>query len=149
MHSEALSAPHLLTAVRHQRLVPPTGGVAAQSSSISQQKGTSTAYARGNTPSLRTLCSENPPTHESRFGLSESTNAGKVFCVESVLTQRIIIRTSNFDIRTYNFEHLFQWRRYLISLCHARAHALPTQNSNYQFLKWIDQNPKHLKVPQR
>ena len=99
--------------------------------------------------SSQTLRSENPPTHESRFGLSESTNAGKVFCVESVLTQRIIIRTSNFDIRTCNFEHLFQYRRYLISLCHARYHAFPTQNGNYQLLRWIDQHPKHLKGPQR
>ena len=63
VHAEALSAPHLLTAVRHQRLVPqPTGGVTAQSSSISQQKGPSTANARGTTPLLPTLCSENPQT---------------------------------------------------------------------------------------
>ena len=34
-------------------------------------------------PSLRTIRSENPRTHESRFGLSEFTNVGKVFCVES------------------------------------------------------------------
>ena len=67
----------------------------------------------------------------------------------SVLTQRITIRTSNFDIRTCNFEHLFQWRRCLISMCHARAHALPTQNGNYQILRYINQHPKHLKGPQR
>ena len=37
VQAEALSAPHLMTSVRHQRLVPqPTGGVAAQSSSIPQ-----------------------------------------------------------------------------------------------------------------
>ena len=48
VHAEALSAPHLLTAVQHQRLVPQsTGGVAAQYSSISQQKGPSTANDRG------------------------------------------------------------------------------------------------------
>ena len=34
-------------------------------------------------PSSRTLRSENPRTHESRFGLSEFKNVGKVFCVES------------------------------------------------------------------
>ena len=39
VHAEALLAPHLLNAAQHQWLVPPTGGVAAQSSSISQQKG--------------------------------------------------------------------------------------------------------------
>ena len=92
VHAEALSAPHLLTAVWHQRLVPqPSRGVAAQYSSISQEKGPSTFDARGTAPSLPTLPSENSPIPESRFGISQnSTNAGKLFWVESVLIQRII-----------------------------------------------------------
>ena len=34
-------------------------------------------------PSSRTLRSKNPRTHKSQFGLSEFTNVGKLFCVES------------------------------------------------------------------
>ena len=74
----------------------------------------------------------------------------KVFCVESALTLRIIqfeLLISN--IWTCNFEHLFQWRRCLIYIFHARAHDLPTQNGNFQLLIWIGQHPKHLKGFQR
>ena len=53
-------------------------------------------------------------------------------------TKRIMIRTSSLGIRTCNLDHLFQRRRYLISLCHARAYALPTHNGNYQLLRWIN-----------
>ena len=118
--------------LRHQRLSPPTGGVADQSFSILQQKVPSTANARGNKlPLSRTLRSENPRTHESRFGLSEFTNVGKVFCVESCR-----LNASRFELPV--LDHLFQLRHYLISLCRAIAYALPTQNGNYQLLRCID-----------
>ena len=74
----------------------------------------------------------------------------KVFCVESVPTLRIIqFKLLISNIRTCNLEQLFQWRRCLIYTCHVRAHALPTQNGNYQLQRWIGQNPKHLKGLQR
>ena len=81
VHAEALSAPHLLTAVQHQRFLPqPTGVVTAKSSSIPQQKVPSTVNARENAPSLLILCSENSPNLEFQFGISQnSTSTGKRF----------------------------------------------------------------------
>ena len=89
-------------------------------------------------PSSRTLRSENPRTHESRFGLSEFKNLGKVFFVESYRPN-----ASQFGLPVSAFgpaklDQLFQWRRYLLSLCHARAYALPTQKGNYQLLRCIN-----------
>ena len=89
-------------------------------------------------PLSRTLRSENPRTHESRFGLSEFNNVGKVFCVESYRPN-----ASRFGLPVSasvpaKLDHLFQGRSYLIYLCHVRAYALPTQNGNYQLLIWIN-----------
>ena len=96
-------------------------------------------------PSSRTLRSANPRTHESRFGLPEFKIVGKVFCVESYQPNAsrfgLPVSASGLSVSASEpakLDHLFQWRRYLISLCHARAYALPTQNGNYQLLRCIN-----------
>ena len=89
-------------------------------------------------PSSRTLRSENPRTHESRFGISEFKNMGKVFCVESYRPNASRFGLPVSASGPAKLDNLFQWIRYLISLCHARAYDLPTQNGNYQLLRWIN-----------
>ena len=96
-------------------------------------------------PSSQTLQSANPRTHESRFGLPDFKIVGKVFCVESYRPNAsrfgLPVSASVLPVSAsepVNLDHLFQWRRYLISLCRARAYDLPTQNGNYQLLRWIN-----------
>ena len=151
-HAKALLALHLLTAVQHQRFVPqPTGVVTAKSSSIPQQKVPSTVNAsRKRTIVIDPLFRKFSESRIPIRNFSEFHEHGKTFCVESVLTLRIIqFKLLISKIRTCNFENLFQWKLCLIYMCHVRAHALPTQNSNYQLQRWIDQHPKHLKGLQR
>ena len=69
-------------------------------------------------PSSHTIRSENPRTHESRFGLSEFKNVGKVFCVESYRpnASRFRLPVSAFGLPVLasgpaKLDHLFQWRR--------------------------------------
>ena len=107
-------------------------------------------------PSSRTLRSENPWTHKSWFGLPEFKIVGEVFCVESYRPNAsrfgLPVSASGLPVsasKPVKLDQLFQWRRYLISLCRARAYALPTQNGNYELLRWINYHPKHLKCPQR
>ena len=124
--------------LRHQRSAPPTGGVSAQSFSIPQQKVPITANAAGTTTIIT-----DPPFRKS----SDSRILIRTIRIQwrwkSILprilpTKRITIRNSSLGIQTCNLDHLFQWRRYLIYLCHVRAYALPTQNGNYQLLRWIN-----------
>ena len=124
--------------LRHQRLAPPTGGVAAKSFYIPQHNGSSTANAAITTtivtdPLFRKSSDSRIPIRTLRIH-----ERGKSISRRIIPTERVTIRTSSLSIQTCNLDHLFQWRRSLISLCHERAYSPPTQNGNYQILIWIN-----------
>ena len=131
--------------LQHQRLAPPTGGVAAQSFPIPQQKGPSTANAAGTTTTVTELPFRKSSDSRIPIRTLRFKNVGKVFCVESYRpnTSRFGLPVSAFGLPVSasgpaKLDHIFQWGRYLISLCHARAYSPPTQNGNYQLLRWIN-----------